>query len=208
MTSLLEPPISTRPHLLITVHGTPAGQGQISFLGKGRPAIHTNHATLKPWRRTIVEAATAAAETHVYLPPPNAKNCVTCGIAKPRHGASSHKFTAGKDAAKCHACGRERKRHGLLGGPLGLSLTVTVEQSMASAKRGDVWPDNNTTTDIDHHARAELDALTEAAVWHDDGQVAFLTVAKVFPTTPHPDALPKPGAVIRIWKLDGTGAGR
>ena len=175
-TLTLGPPAKdTRPALHLIVRGTPAGQGQVSFLGKGRPAIHTNAARLKPWRRAIVAAATAGAGTHPYA------------------GA--------KGVPTCPQCGRERKRHGLLDGPLGVHITVTVEQSKASAKRGDLWPANNTTTDIDHHARAELDALTEAAVWHDDGQVAYLSVAKVFPVTPYPGALDEPGALIRIWQL-------
>lgn len=168
------PAMNNRAALSIVVRGIPAGQGQVSFVGKGR-AIHSNHKALKPWRRTIVEAATMAAGTHPYA------------------GA--------KGIPTCPQCSRQRKRHGLLGGPLAVHLTVTVEQSKASAKRGDLWPDNNTTTDIDHHARAELDALTEAAVWHDDGQVAYLAVAKVFPITPYPGALDEPGVLIRIWKL-------
>lgn len=170
------PPAMSRPPALnIAVRGVPAGQGQLSFLGKGRGARHTNEKSLKPWRRAIVTAATMVAGTHPYA------------------GA--------KGVPTCPQCGRERKRHGLLDGPLAVHITVTVEQSKASAKRGDLWPDNNTTTDIDHHARAELDALTEAAVWHDDGQVAYLSVAKVFPVTPYPGALSEPGAVIRIWRL-------
>lgn len=168
--------LAAPPDLHVVVRGVdPAGQGQISFLGKGRPAIHTNAARLKPWRRAVVAAASA--------------------------GAGTHPFAGPKGTTACQICGKERKRHGLLDGPLGVSLIVTVPQSKASAKRGDTWPANNTTTDIDHHARAELDALTEAAVWHDDGQVAYLSVTKVFPTSPHPDALPEPGAVIRVWRL-------
>lgn len=43
-----------------TVAGEPVGQGQISHLGKGRPAIHTNAARLLPWRQAIGWAARAA----------------------------------------------------------------------------------------------------------------------------------------------------
>lgn len=164
--------------LTITVHGTPAGQGQVSFLGVGRPAVHTNRKFLLPWRRAVIAAAIAAAGTHEYVGPKGTKACLSCGVA--------------------------RKLHGLLAGPVGVQITVTVEQSKASAKRGDRWPDNNTTTDIDHHARAELDAITAASVVRDDGQVAHLTVDKVFPGSDHPHALDQPGAVIRIWQLDGA----
>lgn len=168
------PAMNHPPALHIAVQGAPAGQGRVSFVGKGR-AIHSNQAELKPWRRAIVTAATTVAGTHPYA---GAKGVLTCP-----------------------QCGRKRSRHGLLDGPLAVHIAVTVEQSKTSAKRGDLWPANSTTTDIDHHARAELDALTEAAVWHDDGQVAYLSVAKVFPVTPYPGALSEPGAVIRIWRL-------
>lgn len=53
----------TRWDLTVTVTGTPAGQGQISFLGKGRPAIHTNHKRLNPWRQAIMAATHQAART-------------------------------------------------------------------------------------------------------------------------------------------------
>lgn len=46
----------TRWDLAVTVHGTPAGQGRVSFLGKGRPAIHSNQKKLLPWREAIIAA--------------------------------------------------------------------------------------------------------------------------------------------------------
>lgn len=45
--------------LSIVVLGRPAGQGRVSFLGRGR-AIHSNHAKLTPWRSAIIAAAHAA----------------------------------------------------------------------------------------------------------------------------------------------------
>lgn len=42
--------------LTVRVHGTPAGQGRVSFLGKGRPAIHSNAKRLLPWREAIIAA--------------------------------------------------------------------------------------------------------------------------------------------------------
>lgn len=49
----------TRP-LTVTVPGTPIGQGNIRHLGKGRPAVHQNAKTLKPWRKAIVDATQQA----------------------------------------------------------------------------------------------------------------------------------------------------
>lgn len=45
------------PVLSFTVLGTPVGQGRISFLGKGRPAIHSNQDRLLPWRELVQHAA-------------------------------------------------------------------------------------------------------------------------------------------------------
>jgi len=40
----------------ITAFGTPAGQGRLSFYGRGR-AVHSNHKRLMPWRAAIADAA-------------------------------------------------------------------------------------------------------------------------------------------------------
>ncbi len=56
------------PWLSITVLGEPIGQGNIRHLGKGRPAVHANARTLKPWRSQVQLAAEAAIEAAV-LPP-------------------------------------------------------------------------------------------------------------------------------------------
>ena len=48
------------PVLTFEVLGKPVGQGRISFLGKGRPAIHSNQNRLLPWRELVQHAAEAA----------------------------------------------------------------------------------------------------------------------------------------------------
>ncbi|MDX3283604.1 hypothetical protein [Streptomyces scabiei] len=48
----------------ITVYGVPAGQGRVSFMGKGRPAVHSNAKVLKPWRKDIITAARARRSPH------------------------------------------------------------------------------------------------------------------------------------------------
>ncbi|TQE33138.1 RusA family crossover junction endodeoxyribonuclease [Streptomyces ipomoeae] len=166
-------PAATRV-LEITVTGTPAGQGAISFKGRGR-AVHTNDDVLKPWRTAITRAAMRQLGTHQRVRMKKNPNCL--------------------------ACKKPNRTHGVISGPAAVQIVVTVERSKTAADRGDLWPANRTTSDIDHHARAVLDALSNASVYPDDGQVVALEVLKVFPITPHPDALPKPGAVIRVWKI-------
>lgn len=42
--------------LTATVIGSPVTQGSINSLGKGRPSIHSNAKTLKPWRTDVKDA--------------------------------------------------------------------------------------------------------------------------------------------------------
>lgn len=170
----------------ITVYGTPAGQGRVSFF-KGR-GVHSNAKKLKPWRKAISEAAQVAADTHPYAGPPKPK--AKPGEEKPK-----------AQPKPCTLCGVLPSLHGLLTGPLGIEITVSVEQTAAAAQRGDVWPANRTSSDIDHHARAVLDALTHASLWRDDAQVVELCARKVWAGGVGLDALDRPGAVIHVWQL-------
>lgn len=172
----------------ITVYGTPAGQGRVSFMGNGR-AIHSNQKVLKPWRDAVSSAAQETAGTHPYNGGPRTPK------AKP---GEKRPKTAPQP---CLTCGTLPSLHGLLDGPLGVEITVSVAQPAAAAKRGDVWPANRTSSDIDHHARAVLDSLTHASLWQDDAQVVELCARKVWAGGVGIDALDRPGAVIRVWQL-------
>ena len=46
----------------VAVRGNPVGQGNIRSLGKGRPSVHANAATLKPWRQQIQAAVEDALD--------------------------------------------------------------------------------------------------------------------------------------------------
>ena len=159
----------------ITVHGEPAGQGQISFLGKGRGAKHTNEKTLKPWRRDIILAARRATGAHGYTD--RAGTCFVCNTPKERHGMYANVPTAA-------------------------DITITVPKPKTAPKRRRTWPITRYSTDIDHHARACLDSLSESGVIKDDSQITELAIRKVYPGE-HPEALPEPGAVIRLYTLTG-----
>lgn len=161
--------------LTITVHGTPAGQGRVSFLGKGRPAIHSNAERLLPWRAAIIAAALAITGGHEY-------------VAYKAHSAA------------CARCGTAKAEHAVfVGVPMAADITVTVEKPKSAPKRRQSWPITRSSTDLDHHVRATLDSLSKAGVFRDDSQVIELTARKVYPGE-HPSALAEPGAVIRVWQ--------
>ncbi|KIF66243.1 hypothetical protein HY68_36655 [Streptomyces sp. AcH 505] len=160
---------------LITVHGTPAGQGQISFLGKGRGARHTNEKTLKPWRHAIIQAVRDTTGCHGYTDWNGI--CLTCRTPKQEHGLYTNT-------------------------PTNVQVTITVPKPKTAPKRRRTWPITRHSTDIDHHARACLDSLSASGVIKDDSQVTELTARKVYPGE-HPEALDQPGAIIRLYTLTG-----
>ena len=160
----------------IIVYGTPAGQGQISFLGKGRGARHTNEKWLKPWRKAVVQAARDATGAHGYTD--WAGICLTCRTPKDQHGLYANI-------------------------PTRADITITVPKPKTAPKRRRTWPITRYSTDIDHHARAVLDSLSESGVIKDDSQITELTIRKVYPGE-HPDALTEPGARIRLYTLPGA----
>ncbi|MFJ9558071.1 RusA family crossover junction endodeoxyribonuclease [Nocardiopsis sp. NPDC101807] len=147
----------TTAALTVVAHGTPAGQGAISYVGRGR-SIHSNHKKLMPWRKAVADAAVAAMD-------------------------------------------RQRRHAFPLDGPLVVELTVTVPKPKSAPKRRVTWPITRSSSDIDHHARAVLDALTRAEAWRDDSQVVEVTARKVYPGE-GVDALDETGAVVHIWPLD------
>jgi Holliday junction resolvase RusA-like endonuclease len=157
----------------ITVYGTPAGQGQITFLGPGRGAKHTNEKALKPWRAEIIAAAQRATGCHGYVEWGALKRCAICRLPSQQHGL-------------------------FVDVPVGVDLTVTVGKPKSAPKRTRSWPITRFSTDADHHARACLDALSAAGVYRDDSQVVELAVRKVYPLE-HELALDRPGARIRVW---------
>lgn len=61
------------PALDFVVLGAPVGQGRISFLGKGRPAIHSNQDRLLPWRELVQHHAESAINNVV-------QNDITDGV--------------------------------------------------------------------------------------------------------------------------------
>lgn len=87
-----------------------------------------------------------------------------------------------------------------LDGPVHVDLTFTFAKPGSAPKSREIWPSTRSSGDIDKLARNVCDALVDAGVLVDDARVVDLTVRKVFPGQ-HMNALPLPGAVIRVRPL-------
>lgn len=90
----------------------------------------------------------------------------------------------------------EKRGNAGLVGAIVCEMTFTLVKPK-SAKRGAVPAK---APDLDKLCRSTFDALTTAGVWEDDSRVVALRAAKRYPNEGE-DALPRPGAVIRVWEL-------
>lgn len=86
-----------------------------------------------------------------------------------------------------------------LDAPLVVDMVFTMPKPSGAPKRRRTWPDR--MPDLSKLARSTEDALTDAGVWRDDARVVeYGRLAKVYPGE-DPDALDRPGVVIRIYTL-------
>ncbi len=94
---------------------------------------------------------------------------------------------------------------GHIAGPVIASMVFTMPKPQSAPKRRRTWPDR--TPDISKLLRSTEDALTDSGVWEDDARVVlYERVAKVFPGEDR-DAMPHPGAVIRLRPMRETERG-
>lgn len=87
-------------------------------------------------------------------------------------------------------------------GPVRVEVTFTLRKPASAPKRRRTWPVKQRSGDVDKLTRAIFDSITDAGVWTDDAQVVEVLARKTYPED-HPDALLTPGALIRIWPLNG-----
>lgn len=119
------------------------------------------------------------------------------------HRLSIDKNNKGYAAWKARLTAAGSAIHDVIGEPLTGPVGVEITYTMTPPKKlptGRVWPAVR-CGDSDKLARAALDAFTDASLWQDDSQAVDLHVTKVYPSSPHPDALDTPGALIRIWRI-------
>lgn len=91
-----------------------------------------------------------------------------------------------------------------IAGPVGVEVTLTVPRPASVPPGARPWPTarGKNSLDVDKGARAILDGLQDSGLVTDDAQVVELIARKVYPDTPDaPDALPRPGAVIRVYPI-------
>jgi len=89
-----------------------------------------------------------------------------------------------------------------LDAPLIADMTFTLKKPVNAPNTRLTWPMRY--PDLDKLARATGDALSLAKVYKDDARIVeYRTLAKRYPGE-GPDALRKPGAVVRLWILPGA----
>lgn len=87
-------------------------------------------------------------------------------------------------------------------GPVVLQVVFTLPAPLSLPKKRESVPAK--MPDLSKLVRSTEDALTTAGVWRDDAQVVACLFAKTYPAgTPgaHPDALPVPGAFVRVLEV-------
>lgn len=133
---------------------------------------------------------------------PAPKGSMKCVGRNGRHQLVNQLASTKPWQEKVAAAARELVKHyemtEPLAGPLGVDVTITVA-APRTVKRD--WPFVRGTGDKDKHERTVLDGLQAGGLLADDAQVCTGVTSKVYPHTPHPDALEFPGAFIRIYLL-------
>ena len=82
-------------------------------------------------------------------------------------------------------------------GALSVEMIFTLPKPKSAPKRSRSWPDRK--PDLSKLVRSTEDALTDIGAWEDDARIVSCLARKVFPDE-DPDALNRPGAVIRLTR--------
>lgn len=90
-----------------------------------------------------------------------------------------------------------------LDGPLEAEVIFTVRKPASAPKRRRTWPNTRDSGDLDKLLRSTFDGIADAQAVIDDSRIIAVTARKVFPNE-HPEALPEPGAIIRLYTLPGA----
>lgn len=111
---------------------------------------------------------------------------------------SSAKVKPWREAVKYAALEVHDMFTAALTGPVSLEVVFSLTRPKSAPRRVTLPA---TTPDLSKLIRSTEDALTDAGVWEDDSRVVRCVASKVFAGSDSPDALPVPGAVIRIQQV-------
>lgn len=89
---------------------------------------------------------------------------------------------------------------GVLDGPVEVHITFALPRPKSVSVTRRPWP--AVTPDLDKLIRSTLDGISMGGAWADDKLAVRIGVEKVYAGTP--GALPRPGAVIDLWTLEGV----
>jgi Holliday junction resolvase RusA-like endonuclease len=89
-----------------------------------------------------------------------------------------------------------------LDGPLEAEVIFTVRKPATAPKRRRTWPTTRDSGDIDKLLRSTFDGIADGKGVVDDSRIIAVHARKVFPGE-HLEALPEPGAIIRLYTLPG-----
>ncbi|MFJ1900458.1 RusA family crossover junction endodeoxyribonuclease [Streptomyces sp. NPDC088115] len=87
-----------------------------------------------------------------------------------------------------------------LDGPLEADIVFTVLKPASAPKRKRTWPITRHSGDVDKLIRSTFDGIADAGAVVDDSRIIRVTATKAFPGE-HPEALDRPGAIIRLYTL-------
>ncbi|MFE9491449.1 RusA family crossover junction endodeoxyribonuclease [Streptomyces sp. NPDC006641] len=87
-----------------------------------------------------------------------------------------------------------------LDGPLEAEIVFTVLKPASAPKRKRTWPITRHSGDVDKLIRSTFDGIADAQAVADDSRIIRVTATKAYPGE-HPDALDRPGAIIRLYTL-------
>lgn len=163
------------PNLTITVYGLPAAQGSKAYKG------HRTNKTTGKRLPILVEQSKRVTPW---------RNRVTQAAATALIIKHAQQYG-----------GRPAIRPYPLRGPIRVDVVFTMKKPIRAPKQRRTYP--SVSPDLDKIQRATFDALTDAKVWEDDGRVIQITATKAYPGE-HPEALPEPGAIIRLYTLPGA----
>jgi Holliday junction resolvase RusA-like endonuclease len=90
-----------------------------------------------------------------------------------------------------------------LDGPLEAEIVFTVRKPASAPKRRRTWPTTRDSGDLDKLLRSTFDGIADGQAVVDDARIIRVSATKAFPGE-HPEALPEPGAIIRLYTLTGA----